>query len=216
MTPKTRLRPSDSNARTPPSRIPLISASSRKMSKMPRSCPPRSNSEIRIADAVAELAAALAKAREQSIDDVELSAELRPRRRHETAHLEVVLDAHAREEAPALGHVGHAELHDPVRWGRRQVDASHDDRPLGWPDEAGHDSHQRRLAGAVGSDDADGLALANLQRHVEQRLETPVSGADRFQLEHGRGRRHATVPVRRARPPRPLTPPRPGSRDRPR
>src|SRR5438093_10799076 len=53
MTPKTRLRPSDSNARTPPSRIPLISASSRKMSKMPRSCPPCSDSEIRFAKAVA-------------------------------------------------------------------------------------------------------------------------------------------------------------------
>src|SRR5256712_4434979 len=194
MTPKTRLRPSDSNARTPPSRIPLISASSRKMSKMPRSCPPRSNSEIRFADAVArqelggppggvnaarleqvgpidhpqhllhvllddqhrqpagadashqlehllhedrrepggrlveeeqsrfghegpadrahlllaprhaagELAAALAQAREQAIDDVELSAGLRPRRPHETGHLWVFLVAHAREEAPAL------------------------------------------------------------------------------------------------------------------
>src|SRR6266540_3716636 len=137
MTPKTRLRPSDSNARTPPSRIPLISASSRKMSKMPRLRPPCSDSEIGFAEAVArqelgglaagadashqlehllhehgrepgrrfveeeqlrlghegptdrahlllaprhaagELAAALAQAREQLIDDVELPAELR-------------------------------------------------------------------------------------------------------------------------------------------
>src|SRR5437016_9998170 len=53
MTPKTRLRPSDSNARTPPSKSPLITASSRKMSKIPRARPPRSDSEIRLADAVA-------------------------------------------------------------------------------------------------------------------------------------------------------------------
>src|SRR2546422_11780021 len=53
MTPKTRLRPSDSNARTPPSKSPLITASSRKISKIPRARPPRSDSEIRLADAVA-------------------------------------------------------------------------------------------------------------------------------------------------------------------
>src|SRR4029450_893438 len=53
MTPKPRLRPSDSSARTPPSRSPLITASSRKTSKIPRWWPPRSHSEGRFADAVA-------------------------------------------------------------------------------------------------------------------------------------------------------------------
>src|SRR4030095_10438270 len=53
MTAKTRVRPSDSSARTPPSRSPLITASSRKMSKIPRSWPPRSHSEVRFADAIA-------------------------------------------------------------------------------------------------------------------------------------------------------------------
>src|SRR5438093_1645968 len=53
MTPKTRLRPSDNNARTPARRTPLSTASSRKTSKILRSSPPRSHAEVRFADAVA-------------------------------------------------------------------------------------------------------------------------------------------------------------------
>src|SRR4029077_14404585 len=52
MTPKTRLSPSDSSASTPPSRSPLITASSKKMSKIPKAASPRSDSEIRLANAV--------------------------------------------------------------------------------------------------------------------------------------------------------------------
>src|SRR4029453_4146341 len=197
MTPKTRLSPSDSSASTPPSRSPLMTASSKKMSKIPRASP-RSDSEIRLANTVTrqelggaaggvdtarleqvravdhpehllhvllddqhgqaagpdaidqledlfdenrrqpggrpaqqeqlrlrhqrpadrahllfaarhaagELMASLAHPREQLVDDLELTAELRARGRHEAAHLQIVLDGHAREEAPAFRQVG--------------------------------------------------------------------------------------------------------------
>src|SRR6266404_6158843 len=52
MTPKTRLSPSDSSASTPPSRSPLITASSKKMSKIPKAASPRSDSEVCLANAV--------------------------------------------------------------------------------------------------------------------------------------------------------------------
>src|SRR5258705_7408712 len=53
MTPKTRLSPSDSSASTPPSRSQLITASSKKMSKIPKAAAsPRSDSEVCLANAV--------------------------------------------------------------------------------------------------------------------------------------------------------------------
>ena len=73
-----------------------------------------------------ELVAALAQAREQLVDERRAAARnFGPRRRHEAAHLEVVLDGHAREQPPVLRDVGDAELDDPVRRRGHQVDALH-------------------------------------------------------------------------------------------
>src|SRR5262247_2297894 len=47
-----RLRPRDRRARTPPSKMPLISASSRKMSRIPTASP-RSDAQIRFANRLA-------------------------------------------------------------------------------------------------------------------------------------------------------------------
>src|SRR5215212_5960783 len=62
-----------------------------------------------------ELVAALLEAREQAVDVGEALGEPLARRRDEGAHLEVAFDGQAREQAPALGHMGDAGLDDPVR-----------------------------------------------------------------------------------------------------
>jgi hypothetical protein len=43
---------------------------------------------------------------------------------------------------------------------------------------AGEDLHQRRLAGAVGPEQADDLTLLDRKRHVTERLDRPVSLGD--------------------------------------
>ena len=62
-----------------------------------------------------ELAAALAQAGEQVVDEIEALAELRPRGGDEGAHAQVVLHRHAREQAAVLRHVRDAEFDDAVR-----------------------------------------------------------------------------------------------------
>ena len=56
--------------------------------------------------------------------------------------------------------------------------------PSRGPDQTGDHAHQRGLAGAVGTDDADRLAGVDLQRHAEQRLERSVAGVDVAQRQH--------------------------------
>ena len=156
-----------------------------------------------------ELAAPLAQAREQLVDEVEALAELRPRGRHEAAHLAGCPRRSCAGTAggsPARGRCPSST----IRWAgvATRSTPSMTIEPARRPDQAGDDPHQRGLAGAVGADDADRLARAHLERDVEQRLEGPVAGADRPSARAcgrvSRGRRR-----RRARRP-------PGCRDRPR
>src|SRR5207248_6722376 len=72
--------------------------------------------------AAGQLLPAFGQPREELIDDREPLAELRTGRRREAAHLEVVLDGHARKEATALRHVRDPELDDPVRWSPGEID----------------------------------------------------------------------------------------------
>ena len=55
---------------------------------------------------------------------------------------------------------------------------SDDHLPLGRRQRPGDDLQQRRLAGAVAAEEADGLAAAHLERHVAQGPELAMVGAD--------------------------------------
>ena len=104
--------------------------------------------------------------------------EMLARRRQERAHLEVVGHGEAREEAPALGHVGDAVRDDLVRGPPRERRALEGERAGPRRDHAGDHAQQRGLPGPVGADDGHRLARVHAQRDVPQRGEVPVPRAD--------------------------------------
>ena len=102
----------------------------------------------------------------------------------EGAHLEVLADRHAREDAPALGRLGDADLARPrgrsVSWISRP---SKTDRALLRRQDPGDRAQRRRLAGAVGADQRDDLARVDLERDALERLDRAVEGVDVLDLE---------------------------------
>ncbi len=73
------------------------------------------------------------------------------------------------EDAPALGHVGDAETHDPL--GRAAVDAHavEPDLARARRREARDRAQRRALARAVGADEGDDVALLDLHRDALER-----------------------------------------------
>ena len=83
-------------------------------------------------------------------------------------------DRHLREQAPALRHLHDTGANDGVgaHLGEVHVFERHRaGRRLG---EARDGVHERRLAGAVGADDADDLSLSDVDGHVVEGAEHPV------------------------------------------
>ncbi len=78
------------------------------------------------------------------------------------------------------------------------VDAGDARRPFRGCDEPGQQAHRGRLAGAVGSEKGDDLALGNLEGHVAHRDEMPVLFAEPSSLDHhGRGHTFAYLGPRK-------------------
>jgi hypothetical protein len=96
---------------------------------------------------------------------------------------EVLLDRQAREEAPAFGHQAHAAADPLVGGDAGQVEPLVADGSAPHPDLSHHRPQQRRLAGPVGADDGDGLAAADLQGQLVERLEVAVAGVERLDLQ---------------------------------
>ncbi len=90
--------------------------------------------------------------------------------------VEVLLDREILVEAEALRHVADRALHCQ-RMGRR-VHVQHADAAAVRQEQAGGQAHQRRLAGAVGADQAGDHAAMQLQAHVAQGLHHPRAGAE--------------------------------------
>ena len=91
------------------------------------------------------------------------------------AEQQVLLDRQAREQPAAFRHHGDAEPDDLVRRqvaDRRAVEAAPSPGAVG--SSAGDRAQEGGLAGAVGADDGDGLALLDADVDAEQRLEVAV------------------------------------------
>ena len=126
----------------------------------------------------------------------------------ERRHLEVLADRHLREHALAAGQ--QADAHASPLLGRDVGDGlaveAHD--AAGRRAEAGDDPQDGRLAGAVGAEQGQHLALAHLEADVEEHLHLAVGEVDVGDLE-GRDRRRGR-PSGAGAPPSP-----PGARRRP-
>ncbi len=110
----------------------------------------------------------------------------RPVRTLVGAHLEVLADAHAREQPAPFGGLGDPHLDDVVRRLRGDLAALEADRAAPRPVQAVDRAERRRLAGAVGPDQRDDLALAHLQRDTLDRVDGAVVGVDVVHIEDQR------------------------------
>jgi hypothetical protein len=92
----------------------------------------------------------------------------------------------AAEQARVLERSGQAELCAPLWSALRDVATLEDDLPRVRDEEARDEVEERGLAGAVRSDDADDLALVQLDRHVVDRGDSREAASDAAGLEdHG-------------------------------
>ena len=94
------------------------------------------------------------------------------------AEEEVLADGVRGENLPALGDVRHAEADDLVWPLGGDVDAIERDRAAALLDQAGDRAEERRLAGAVGTDERDDFALGDLQGDVLEGADDAVADFD--------------------------------------
>src|SRR6266571_1122332 len=101
----------------------------------------------------------------------------------EGAHVEVLAHGHAREDAPALGRLGHPEPHDVV--GGHQVDALAvvEDAALGRAQQPGDGPQGGGLPRPVGADEADDLAPVDVEAHALDGLDVAVEDVDVLDVE---------------------------------
>ena len=128
---------------------------------------------------------ALAQAREQLVDPRVLGREGAAVLARERPHLQVLLDVHPREHPAALGALADAERHDLVRLAAVDPLAAQPDLALARSEEAGDRAQRRGLAGAVGPDQRDDLALIDREADAAQRVDRAVVGVDVLELEEG-------------------------------
>jgi hypothetical protein len=105
------------------------------------------------------------------------------------AHLQVLEDGHAREDTPSLGRLREPEVHDLVRRHPADLAALETDRASRRPRTAADSHHQRRLAGAVGTDDGRNLPLRDVEVDALQRLDLSIIGLEAANLENVRAAR---------------------------
>src|SRR5262249_15595199 len=98
-------------------------------------------------------------------------------------HLQVLADRHRRPELPRLRNEDEAVLHQAKRPLGRDVAPVVDDATALRMEETGHGLQDRRLAGALGADQGDDLALRDFERDVPDGLHVVVENVDRFDGE---------------------------------
>ena len=91
---------------------------------------------------------------------------------------QVLAHGQRREHALAAGHLDDAAGGDLVRRGVGDVAPVEDDRAAVGLDQPGDGLEQRRLAGAVGAEQGDDLALADLEVDAEQHLHVAVGDVE--------------------------------------
>ena len=111
-----------------------------------------------------------------------LRSSSRARGRAIGAEQQVFLDRQQRKQPAALRHQRDAEIDDLLGGAADQivVDAVDlgDDRALARPHHAHDAFHQRRLAVAVGAEQHDGLAAADLDRHIIDHAHRAIGGVN--------------------------------------
>jgi hypothetical protein len=100
------------------------------------------------------------------------------------AQQQVVLDAERAEHLAPLGHLDDAAHHALARRLAADVGALEAQRAAVHRLHARQRAQQRRLAGAVGTDDRDQLAGVHVQRHPGQGRDAPVAAAQCAHFEH--------------------------------
>ena len=133
------------------------------------------------------------------------------------AHLQIFEHRHAREDAAPLRRLRDPHARDLVRRHAGDVAPVIDDRAVARLRIAADRHHQRRLAGAVGADQRDDLAVEDIEVDAAQRDDLAVDRSGR--RGHGEERRRRRCRSSRAPPAprgllRPSRPPRPRRRDR--
>ena len=98
---------------------------------------------------------------------------------------QVVLDTEVGEDPLAAGHLGDAEAGDLVGRQMGDVPPVEDDGAVIGLDDAADGTQQGRLAGPVGAEEGDDLALADLDGDVAQHLDAVVADV---QLAYGEQR----------------------------
>ena len=108
-------------------------------------------------------------------------------------HPQVLGHGEGREHAAPAGHLGDAELRGAPRVQLRDV-LAHEPHgaPTRWR-EAGDRPQHRGLPGAVGAEQGDHLALADLQVDAEQHLGLPVGHVDPLDRQQRRRAGHAST-----------------------
>ena len=101
----------------------------------------------------------------------------------EGAHLEVLVHRHLAEHVVHLRHVADAAVHDAVGRPAGDVLAVEHDVATADGEQAEHGLHRGGLAGAVGADDDDDLALAHGDRHPVQDVGVAVAAAHVLHVE---------------------------------
>src|ERR1700674_1312162 len=103
------------------------------------------------------------------------------------SHVEVLANREVREDVGALRHVGQALVHE--LFGRKpgHVRTLHLHGALGRADESGDRLQQRRLAGAIGSDDGGDGALLRGDADPGDDGRPAIAGRQFFDLQHRRG-----------------------------
>ena len=99
------------------------------------------------------------------------------------AHLQVLQHAHARKDAPAFRGLGDVKPGDFVGRQLRNVAAGEFDAALAGARLAEDGHHQGRLAGAVGPDQGDDLALRDVEIDALERDDVAIIGLDPAQAE---------------------------------
>src|SRR5439155_23582598 len=154
-----------------------------------------------------QLPLALREPGKQRVRSIEAAPRLRRAVRQVRACEQILLHRQLAERPPPLRAVDQAALADLMR--RQALDALsrephlalEDDvavcaalHPLLEADQPGDGAHQRRLAGAVRSDEAHELALLDAQRHAVEDRRLVVADGEVFHLKERHARTPGTLP----------------------
>src|SRR5581483_1325666 len=137
--------------------------------------PDRSRLLLAAGKGAAALPAVLAQHRERLQNGLQVPA---PRTSRRAADHEVLFDGHLAEELPAFRDERDPAAHASVRALAREIASVEDDTPARRPVCARDRTEKRRLAGAVGADERENLAVLDGERDVANGVKKAVANVE--------------------------------------